>query len=136
MRKFIQVSIVFGVVLIGAFALSFRGGGARMEDCAKTKTIKISSNTTYRADLTLSECAWGFGTAENSADVKITWHESYTDIPIESPLGPGTVGIPSPTIDWTSTDTLTINIASRTTKGTLETQYPGLKVIRNYHLQN
>jgi hypothetical protein len=136
MRKFILASILFGLVLISAFVLSFRGGGAQIEDCFKTKTIKISSDPAYRAELTLSDCAWGFGTAANFADVKVTLYDGYIEIPIESPSGPETVGLPGPTIDWTSAHTLTINVASRTTKGTLETQHPDLKIIRHYHLQD
>ena len=109
------------IVLVGLLGVSCH---RKPDDsaCDKVTTTLLSPTGEYKAELTVSTCAWGFGLAAESAEVKVTRlgeNGYFFVVPIEWCLEDDEAGLSKPTIQWTAPRTLTIHIVSTEVSGTL-----------------
>ncbi|HJU83987.1 MAG TPA: hypothetical protein VJ600_07230 [Holophagaceae bacterium] len=130
-------TLVPGVTI--AILLTSFGCKKEPNPCIEETKTSISPSGKYEARLTVKTCAWGFGMAAESVEVKITklgqggW---FYIQPIEFDSINKDDGCPLPSITWTGPNELTIHALTRDTSGRVVRQDEDLSVIREYVLQN
>lgn len=102
--------------------------------CDRISTTLISPDGEFKAELTVSTCAWGFGMAAESAEVKVTrlgGKGYFFVVPIEWCLEDDEAGLAKPSIRWTAPRTLTIHAVSKEVTGTLIRNLSTPRLINN-----
>jgi len=134
MRKTRITVLILGLLAVTA-AIAFlrtRDGSA----CEVTNEVKDAPGGRYRAQKTEKACGWGFGLASDLVEVridKLVEQRWFTVMPLEyDGFANPDVARVSPTIEWTSPNSLKITVYSREVAGSLVRRIDDLTITRHY----
>ena len=133
--KFATFGSLMIVAGVGAVALFAPHEGKSIESCEDAKSETIAPGETYKAEMVVHTCAWGFGQAAESVDLKVTklgnggW---FVHVPIEYDSTAEDEGVARPTAHWTDPDTLVVTVNSKARTGTIVSKQLGLTIVRTY----
>ena len=139
MRPLVKFLLLGGFLIavgLGALAYSTPSSTASPEPCEDVRSTAIAPGNDFTAELVIHTCAWGFGLAAETVNVKITktgkdgW---FFDLPIEYDSIWDDRGTSSPTVQWVGSDNLVVNVSSKSRSGTIVSKQLGLTVTRTYH---
>jgi len=120
---------------VGAVAFMAPHEKASIEPCEDTKSEVTAPGETYKAEMVIHTCAWGFGQAAESVDLKVTklgnngW---LVHVPIEYDSTAEDLGVARPTARWAGPDALVVTVKSKVRSGTIVSKQLGLTITRTY----
>jgi hypothetical protein len=133
--KFIVLGGSLIIASIGAAAIMASHKEKAIESCEDTKSESTAPGGAYTAELVVHTCAWGFGQAAESVDLKVTklgtsgW---FMHVPIEYDSTAEDRGTSKPTTEWAGPGALVVNVTSNSRTGTIVSSQLGLTITRTY----
>ena len=133
--KFIILGCSLIVAGIGATAILAPRDEQSFEPCQVTKSEGQSPGGTYKTELVVRTCAWGFGQAAETVELKVTklgdngW---FTHVPIEYDSTAEDQGAAIPTAEWVGPQELVVTVNSKSRTGTIISKHQELAVTRTY----
>jgi hypothetical protein len=133
--KFVILGSLLIVAGVGAVALLAPREEKGIEPCEDAKSETIAPGETYKAEMVVHTCAWGFGQAAESVDLKVTklgnngW---FVHVPIEFDSTAEDQEVARPTARWVGPDALVVTVKSKVRAGTIVSKQLGLTITRTY----
>ena len=133
--KFIALGSLLIIAGVGATAIMAPHEGKTVEACEDTRSETTAPGGAYKAELVVHTCAWGFGQAAETVDLKVTklgpsgW---FMHVPIEYDSTAEDQGMPKPTAQWAGPGALVVNVNSKSRTGTIVSKQLGLTITRTY----
>jgi hypothetical protein len=103
--------------------------------CEDTKSETAAPGGKYKTEMVVHTCAWGFGQAAETVDLKVTKLGSggwFVHVPIEYDSTAEDQGVAKPATRWAGPDALVVTVYSKVRTGTIVSKQLGLTVTRTY----
>lgn len=138
MRPIAKFLVLGGFMItagVGVIALIAHRAEKSTEPCQDTRAETAAPGGKYKTEMVVHTCAWGFGQAAETVDLKVTklgnggW---FIHVPIEYDSTAEDLGTAKPTAHWASPDALVVTVISKVRTGTIVSKQLGLTVTRTY----